>query len=102
MIVEIALGIVLGYAIIKAWPELRDMIESLLEWLFNTVSGVFVFLGKCWKWLDNAAWYYKLVVFILVSFALLWFNMVECWGWFMVLYTYFPARWIYNLGQKGK
>lgn len=102
MIIEVALGVVLGYAIIKFLPELRDMAESILEWLFGVIGSVFKFFYACWKCLDQAAWYYKLGIFILVSFMLLEYNLVECWAWFAFLYTYFPARWIDNLFNKQK
>lgn len=102
MIIQIALGIVLGYIIIKALPDLRDITENVLNWIFDKIAVVFKFLYRCWEWLDHAAWYYKLGVFILVSFILLGYNLVECWGWFAFLYTYFPARWICNLFNKQK
>lgn len=97
---KIAGGIVLGYLIIKVLPELRDLADKLLNWTFDGISAVFKFFYNCWKWLDNSAWYYKLGVFLIVSFILLWCGLIECWGWFLLLYSYFPARWIYNLGHK--
>lgn len=102
MIIEIALGIVLGYIIIKSLPMLRDIAESIIEWLFNTITAILKIFYEGWKWLDNAAWYYKLGVFIFVSFLLLENNQVEYWGWFTLLYAYFPARWIYGLFHKQK
>lgn len=102
MIIKIALGIVLGYIIIKSLPLLRDIAENILEWLFNIISAIFKFFYERWEWLDGAAWYYKLGVFICVSFILLEYNQVEYWGWFTLLYAYFPARWIYNLFHKHK
>ena len=41
MIIQIALGIVLGYIIIKALPDLRDITENVLNWIFDKIAAVF-------------------------------------------------------------
>ena len=94
MIWQIACGILLGWLLIQAWPDIIKLANGILNAISDFVCGIFSAIGKCCRWFWNLRWYIKLLIFIVLTYVLCKNDLINAWICVVLVYSFMIAVWI--------
>lgn len=100
MIWTIALGILLGYIFIMALPDVIQIANGVLDWLFNILIAVGNLIKKCWQWVVGLKWYYKLVGFFGLEYIFFTADWAVCGSILLFIGIYFASYWCVDMLKK--